>query len=532
MGNTKTVDGIKARQQIQAGIDYAADIVKVTIGPRGRNVVLDTNPYLNYPLNTNDGVRILRELDSDDPWKKIGIKTAKEVAEKTNDVAGDGTTTVTVLLQAIVKAGMVQLGNGVDAVQLRNDIEAAAKAVIEQVDKQVVETSDLESLINVAAISCGNRELGKIVAEVVHKVGADGVVTLEDGEDETTGRVSEGIELRGGFTANIFINRPARQESVLEDTPVFVTDQDVTTAYEIARMAETCAQAGFKRCVLVANNVTGEALVNAAALWHQNKFHILPIRVQAYGDHGKGLLRDVAIATDATFFTSDEGHRLPQSPGDPFSMDLFGHASKIIATKDRTTVIGGSGEDQIDERIKELEAQAKNAIRAFEKDQIKERIAKLRAGVGIITVGGVLGSDLEERKLRIEDAINASKAALEAGIVPGGGAALYRAAHKAFEGANKSSGIMAVFNACLEPLKQIAANGSVELDKSDLKELLEKDGQTIDFRTGELVDALKAGITDPVKVVRSALLNASSAAALFLVTEAAVSNQEDESEKV
>lgn len=530
MANHQTKNGDEARKAIQVGIDHAADIVKVTLGPRGRNVVLDTNPYAAHPLNTNDGVRILRELDSDDPWKKIGIKTAKEVAEKTNDVAGDGTTTASILLQAIVKAGMVQLANGVDAVQLRNDIEQAAKAVIAEVDKQVVETKDIEELINVAAISSGNRELGAIVAEVVHKVGADGVVTLEDGEDTTTGRVSEGIELRGGIVASVFINRPAKQESQLDDVPVFVTDQDITTAYEIARMAEACAGAGFKKCVLVANNISGEALVNAAILWNQNKFHLLPIRVQAYGDHGRGLLRDVAIATDATFFTTDEGHKLPQLPQDPFSIDLFGHADKVIATKDRTTVIGGAGEDQIADRISELEAQAKNAIRAFEKEQIKERIAKLRSGVGIITVGGVIGSELDERKWRIEDAINASKAALEAGIVTGGGSALYRAAGRVK--LETTPGTQAVLVACQEPLRQMARNSGFELDKRDLADVIAKDTSSFDFRTGELVEALEAGIIDPVKVVKQGLLNASSAAALFLITEAAVSAAEDDSEKV
>lgn len=520
--------GDDARQRVKKGIDLVADTVKVTLGPRGRNVILDTNPYSN-PINTNDGVTIAREIKANDPIEKVGTKLVKSVAGKTNDVAGDGTTTASILVQSIVKAGMQQLANDADAVTLRGDIEKAARAIVEDIAKQSRSTNDLESLIHVATISCGNEQIGRVVAEVVHKVGADGVVTIEDANEfDTTSRVTEGIELRGGVQLPIFYNNKAKQQSELSDVPIFVTDHTITNALEVVKIMEVCHQNNFKKAVLVANNISGEAMAAAVMNWAQGKFQLLPVRVMAYGDQGRGVLRDVAAATDAKFFTFDEGDRLPATMEQGYNFEHFGHLERIVASKDRTTIIGGAGDR--DARVEELEAQLPNLVKEFEKDQIKERIAKLKSGVGVISVGGVTDTEREERKLRVEDAINAAKAALANGIVTGGGAALYRAAAR-LKGAI-TPGSAAVINACKAPLKQMAINGSIELDKSDLAALVEDPEKAIDFRTGELVDAYKKGIIDPTKVVTSALYNAASEAALFLTTEAVVTASGDDSEKV
>ena len=532
MGVTHKIGiGDEVRQALKRGVDLAADTAKVTLGPRGRNVVLDTNPYTN-PVNTNDGVRIVREVQANDAFEKIGVRIVKEVAEKTNDIAGDGTTTASLLTQEIINNAMVQLANGVDAVELRNDIERAAGMVVANLKSQATPITSLPELINVATISCGNAELGKIVAEVVYKLGADGVVTIEDGEtDTTTARMTEGIELRGGFLVSAFINQRAKQESHLDDVPVFVTDQDITTAVEVAKMMEACAMNNFKRCVLIANNITGEALVNCVLMWNQKKFEMLPIRVQAHGEMGKGLLKDVAIATGATFYAGDEGYRLLQSHENQYDFNHFGRAARVIATKDRTTIIDGAGKDAIAERVAELQAQANNAIRAFEADNLKERAAKLRSGVGVITVGGIIETEKEERKYRIEDAINACKAALEAGIVSGGGTALYRSI-VAFDGEIMTPGNNAIMKACQAPLQQMIYNGALMVDRSDLERIISDRAATIDMKTGTVVNALEAGIIDPVKVVSTALINAAQAAALFVITERVVTSETDTSEKV
>lgn len=533
--------GADARSEIKAGIDLVADVVKTTLGPRGRNVVLKTDPY-RPPLNTNDGVTIARELHapSDRPFQEVGVETAKAAANKTNDVAGDGTTTVTVLLQAMTTHGLQQINNGADPVLLRRGIEKAAEAVVTALKDEIVETKDLDALINVATISCGDPVVGKLVAEAVHKVGSNGVVTIEDGEgEETTSRIAEGIELRGGIQLPIFITNAARQEADVTDVPIFVTDHDFTNGMEIVRLMETATRMGAKQAVLIANSVTGEAMASAAINKAQGKFTLIPIKVQALGEQGQAVLRDMAEATGAKFFARDEGNRLPSNPqdqSDTYNPDHFGHAERVIASRDRTSIIGGAGETE--DRIEELKAQRKNSKQAYEQNAIDERIARLQSGVGVIRVGGVTEAEREERKLRVEDAINASKAALSDGVIAGGGAALYRAATKVQKDSHvdlsteDGNGLMAVVKACFEPIKQMALNSGLELDKSDLSKVSTDKNLTIDFYTGEVVDAFKAGIIDPSLVTLSAVKNAASEAALFVITEGAVTASEDDSEKI
>jgi len=378
------------------------------------------------------------------------------------------------------------------------------------------------------------------VAEAVHKVGSNGVVTIEDGEgEETTSRIAEGIELRGGIQLPVFITNPARQEADVNDVPIFVTDHDFTNGMEIVRLMEVISGMGHKSGVLIANSVTGEAMASCAINRAQGKFTLIPIKVQALGEQGQAVLRDMAEATGARFFARDEGNRLPNNPQDPsdtYNPDDFGHAERVIASRDRTTIIGGAGETE--ERIKELKTQRANSKQAYEQNAIDERIARLQSGVGVVRVGGVTEAEREERKLRVEDAINASKAALSNGIIAGGGAALYRAATKVQKDQNvdlsteDGNGLMAVVKACFEPIKQMAENSGLELDKADLEKVLADKKLTIDFYTGEVVDAFKAGIIDPSLVTLSAIKNAASQAALFAITEGAVTAAEDDSEKI
>jgi len=541
MSKNEVVQGADARSQIKIGIDLVADVVKTTLGPRGRNVVLDTDPY-RPPLNTNDGVTIAREIHApvDKPHQETGVKVAKAAANKTNDVAGDGTTTVTVLLQAMTTHALQQINNGADPVLLRRGIEKAAEAVVTALQDEIVETKDLEALINVATISCGDPEVGKLVAEAVHKVGSNGVVTIEDGEgEETTSRIAEGIELRGGIQLPVFITNPARQEADVTDVPIFVTDHDFTNGMEIVRLMETVTRMGSKQAVLIANSVTGEAMASCAINKAQGKFNLIPIKVQALGEQGQAVLRDMAVATGAKFFARDEGNRLPSNPQDPsdtYNPDDFGHAERVIASRDRTSIMGGAGE--VDERIEELKAQRKNSKQAYEQNNLDERIARLQSGVGVVRVGGVTDTEREERKLRVEDAINASKAALSNGIIAGGGAALYRAAAKVQKNSHvdlqteDGNGLMGVVKACFEPIKQMALNSGLELDKADLKKILDDKSLTIDFYTGEVVNAFKVGIIDPSLVTISGIKNAASEAAMFVITDTVITRSEDDSEKI
>jgi chaperonin GroEL len=522
MQNREILFDTEALKRVQAGMDEVADAVKITLGPRGRNVILDANPGYQPPRIVNDGVTIAREVQPNGSFEQTGAKIIKLAAEHTNDSAGDGTTTATILTQAIVKHGLQQIANGADPVQLRRDIEATAEVLLKALKEQAVPTDDLRSLTSVATISCGNPELGKTVAEVVHKLGVDGVITLQDGEvEDTTYELSEGLELRGGIQLPIFITHPARQLAQLDKVPVFVTDHDLTNGIETMKLMEAAGSAGHKAAVVIANSISGEAMATAVVNRAQGKFNLVPIRVQAWGETGQDLLRDVAAVTGARFFAKEEGARLPSNIQEHYDINDFGHAARIIATKERTTIIGGAGDREA--RIEEVEAQLPNIKVAFKKEQVKERIARLKSGVGVITVGGPSEQVREERKLRVEDAINAAKAALDLGIVPGGGSALYRAAAAAQSGpGTESPGEAAVLRAAMAPIRQMGINSGIEVSRYDLAKIAGDPRLTIDFTTGEIADGIKKGIIDPVKVVTSALKNSSYFAAQFLSSGAAI----------
>ncbi len=518
--------GEEARQKIKAGVDKAANIVKVTLGVKGRNVVLDTNPYGN-PLNTNDGITILRELSFEDQFENVGLKALKEAAGRTNDAAGDGTTTSSVLMQAIVHEGNKAVIAGADPIALRRGIEIATEAVVKSIQKEAVKSDDLDTLTSIATISCGNAELGAMVAKIIKEAGVDGVVTLEDSpEAKTTYSQAEGMKLRGSFNIPNYINVPELQQAVLNKVPIFVTNQNVVSAKEIEAIANAAVQTKQKQVVIMANGIEGDALLTSLKNWMENKFHILPIRVLAYGEMGEGVLRDVAALTGARFFDSMANDRIESvMPAD------LGLADKVVAGKHETTVIAGDDKAKAN-RIKELEAQLKATDREFEKESIRERIAKLKNALFTVKVGGVTDTERQERKLRIEDAINAAKAALTDGVVAGGGSALYRnAVNTTCENNDEGMGYVAVLKACQAPLRQMYINSGLDINRDDLIAISKNKKKAIDFQTEKVVDAFVEGIIDPVKVVTSALENAASGAALFLVTEAVVVVRQEQPEE-
>jgi len=527
--------GEQSRQEIKKGIDLVANTVKITLGPRGRNVLLDTDPF--SPLNiTNDGVTIAREIIGETREEKSGAKLVKEVAGKTNDIAGDGTTTATLLFQSIVTYAMNLLANNGDAVMIRRGIEHAAEQIIKSINNEKVETKDLKSLISVATISCGDPKIGKIIGEAIYKVGSDGLVTIEDSETEDTSyHITKGLELRGGIEQPVFVTNRAKQEAQLDKTPVFVTDHDITNGIEAVKIMEVCAEHGYKHAVVIANSVNGEALAACILNKLKGKFNLTPIRVVAWGNQGQEILRDVSSATEATFFSKDEGYKLPTTSEEKMDWENFGLAGRVVATRERTTILDGSGDRS--KRIKELRAQLPNMKKAFEKEAVKERIARLAAGVGIVRVGGVTETEKEERRARVEDAINATKAALREGIIAGGGTPLYRAACSiinscANDDPSFKAGFMAVARACKDPMEQMAINSGLRLDRGDLKRVQDNATLTIDFNTGIVVRFQEKGIIDPLLVVVTALKNAASTAALFITTEASVVALEDKSEKL
>lgn len=507
---------------MKAGIDQVANLVKVTMGVRGKNIILDTNPY-QRPLITNDGATIARGLIIKDPIENIGAGLIREIAEKTNDNAGDGTTTTMLLMQAIVENGMKALSNGADGIQLRKGITKAVEGIIKHLQSEKVPANDLVSLTNVATISCRNAEIGALIAEVVLRSGVDGMITVEDRfQSDTVFERQEGLKLTGGWLSELYINLQERKQTTFSDVPVLVTDRTITLGEEMARIMETVSSMGKKEAVIIAGGIEGDALTTSMVNWQKQAIYILPIRVLTYGDAGQGALKDVASITGATYLDEYEKTLLD------ITKDDFGRAHKIVADKRETTVISNNTE-LINERVYELN----NAIKTsneFETDNLKQRIARLKSAIFTVKVGGKTETERNELKTRIDDSIKASQSALESGVVAGGGSALYRAV-QAQEKADVTNDIgigkSIVYNACIAPIEQMAINSGIRLDRSDLKAIKSKK-KAIDFSTGEVVDAFKTGVIDPLKVVTECIENASSQAGLFLTLDGAVIHIEDD----
>jgi chaperonin GroEL len=519
----------EARRALEEGMNKLADAVRVTLGPKGRNVVLEKK--WGAPTITNDGVTIAKEIELEDPNEKIGAELVKEVAKKTDDVAGDGTTTATVLAWAMVRQGLQNLAAGANPMSLKKGIEAAVAAAVESIRKQAREIGAKEEIAHVGAVSAADPEIGEIIAEAMDKVGKDGVITVE--ESQTFGielELVEGMRFDKGYISPYFVTDPDRMEAVLEDPFVLIANSKISNVRDLLPVLENVMQAG-KPLVVIAEDVEGEALATLVVNKIRGTFKSVAIKAPGFGDRRKAMLQDIATLVGGQVISEELGIKLEN-----VGVDMLGRARKVIVTKDETTVVEGAGSaDDVKARINQIKGELERTDSDYDREKLQERLAKLSGGVAVIKVGAATEVELKEKKHRIEDAVQSTKAAVEEGIVPGGGTALVRAipdvekAADALADPDERTGALIVRRALEEPLKQIALNagyeGGVVLEK--VRGLKANDG--FNAATGEYGDMLKWGIPDPAKVTRSALQNAASIAALFLTTEAIVAEKPEKS---
>jgi chaperonin GroEL len=515
--------GEEARRGLERGMNILADTVKVTLGPKGRNVVLGTT--WGAPTITNDGVSIAKDIVLDDPSEKLGAELVKEVAKKTDDVAGDGTTTATVLAQALVREGLRNVVAGADPLALKRGIERAVAAVIAALRKQAQDVETREQIAATASISAADSTIGEIIAEAMDKVGKEGVITVE--ESNTFGlelELTEGMRFDKGYISPYFITDAERMEAVLDDLYLLVVEKRVSNLNDLLPILEKVMQAG-KPLLIIAEDVEGEALAVLIVNKVRGTFASLAVKAPGFGDRRKAMLADLAILTGAQVISDEVGLTLSHA-----GLDMLGRARRVVVTKDETTIIDGAGNaEQIAARVAQLRAEIDNTDSDYDREKLQERLARLAGGVAVIKVGAATEVELKERKHRIEDAVRNAKAAVEEGLLPGGGVALANAALSAFDKldltGDEATGANIVRVALTAPLKQIAANagleGAVVADKVNSLPL----GHGLNAETGEYVDMIKAGIVEPVKVTRSALENAASIAALFLTTEVLVAEK-------
>ncbi|MEY2737570.1 MAG: molecular chaperone GroEL [Actinomycetota bacterium] len=513
----------EARRGLERGLNILADTVKVTLGPRGRNVVLEKK--WGAPTITNDGVSIAKEIELEDPFEKIGAELVKEVAKKTDDVAGDGTTTATVLAQALVREGLRNVAAGADPISLKRGIDKATAAVIEELFAQAKAVESKEEIAATASISAGDSQIGELIAEAIDKVGREGVVTVE--ESNTFGidlQLTEGMRFDKGFISAYFVTDPDRQETVLEDAYVLIVNSKISSMKELLPVVEQVVQTG-KPLVIIAEDVEGEALTTLVLNKIRGIFKSAAVKAPGFGDRRKAMLQDIAILTGGQVISQEIGLSLETT-----TLDLLGRARKVVITKDETTIVEGAGEKvAIQGRVDQIRREIEASDSDYDREKLQERLAKLAGGVAVIKAGAATEVELKERKHRIEDAVRNAKAAVEEGIVAGGGVALLQAGKAAFDKlelkGDEATGANIVKVAIAAPLKQIALNAGLEPGVVAEKVSSLPAGQGLNAATGEYVDMMKAGINDPVKVTRSALLNASSIAGLFLTTEAVVADK-------
>lgn len=516
-----------ARSQLKNGVDKLANAVKVTLGPKGRNVVLDKG--FGSPIITKDGVSVAREIELEDKIENIGAEMVKEVASKTNDIAGDGTTTATVLAQAMINEGLKLVSAGVDPIEIRREIESKVAKMLSELKKISKSISTKEEIAQVGSISANDKEIGKIIAEAMDSVGKDGVITVEEGQSFGVEKeVVEGMQLDKGYVSPYMVTNPEKMVSEYSDPFILLTDQKISSIQQVLPLLEKMAQAGKKDLVIIAEDIEGEAMTTFVLNKLRGTFNVLGIKSPGFGDRKKAMLEDIAVITGAKVISEELGLKLESA-----DFDDLGQARKVIASKDETTIVEGKGEvKDIKKRVEQIKAEIEVADSDFDREKLKERLAKLSGGVAVIKVGAATEAEMKEKKDRIEDALHATRAAVEEGVVPGGGLALCLAGN-AFEGLTgtkeKSNGARIVDNAIIEPLKQIATNagkdGSLVL-YNIMRE--HRDGNTkIGYNAAldKFEDLLEAGIVDPTKVVRSALENAASAAIMFLSTEAVIADK-------
>ena len=513
----------EARRGLERGLNTLADAVKVTLGPRGRNVVLEK--AWGAPTITNDGVSIAKEIELEDPYEKIGAELVKEVAKKTDDIAGDGTTTATVLAQALVREGLRNVAAGADPLSLKRGIEKAVEAVTEALLSSAKEVETEEEIAATASISAGDAEIGKLIAEAMEKVGKEGVITVED--SNTFGlhlELTEGMRFDKGFLSGYFVTDPERQEAVLEDPYILVVNQKISNVKDLVPVLEKVMQSG-KPLLIVAEDVEGEALALLVLNKMRGSIKSVAVKAPGFGDRRKAQMADIAILTGGQVITEEVGLSL-----DAATLDMLGSARKVVVTKDETTIIEGAGDAAaIEGRVAQIRAEIANSDSDYDREKLQERLAKLAGGVAVLKAGAATEVELKERKHRIEDAVRNAKAAVEEGIVPGGGVALIQAGVKVFDKleltGDEATGANIVRVAIDAPLKQIAANAGLEPGVVVDRVRSLPAGTGLNAATGEYEDLMAAGIADPVKVTRSALQNAASIAGLFLTTEAVVANK-------
>ena len=513
----------EARRGLERGMNQLADAVKVTLGPKGRNVVLEKK--WGAPTITNDGVSIAKEIELEDPYEKIGAELVKEVAKKTDDVAGDGTTTATVLAQALVREGLRNVAAGANPMALKRGIEAAVASVSEELHKLAKDVETKEQIASTASISAGDSSVGEIIAEAMDKVGKEGVITVE--ESNTFGlelELTEGMRFDKGYISAYFMTDPERMEAVFDDPYILIANSKISTVKDILPVLEKVMQSG-KPLVIIAEDVEGEALATLVVNKVRGTFKSVAVKAPGFGDRRKAMLADIAILTGGQVISEEVGLKL-----DAAGLEELGRARKVVITKDETTIVDGAGDaEQIQGRVNQIRAEIDKSDSDYDREKLQERLAKLAGGVAVIKVGAATEVELKERKHRIEDAVRNAKAAVEEGIVPGGGVALVQAGKTAFEKldlvGDEATGANIVKVALDAPLRQIAVNagmeGGVVVDRVRNLET----GHGLNAANGEYVDLLAAGIIDPAKVTRSALQNAASIAALFLTTEAVVADK-------
>lgn len=510
-----------ARQAMLRGVDQLANAVKVTIGPKGRNVVLDKE--FTAPLITNDGVTIAKEIELEDPYENMGAKLVQEVANKTNEIAGDGTTTATVLAQAMIQEGLKNVTSGANPVGLRQGIDKAVKVAVEALHENSQKVENKNEIAQVGAISAADEEIGRYISEAMEKVGNDGVITIEESNGLNTElEVVEGMQFDRGYQSPYMVTDSDKMVAELERPYILVTDKKISSFQDILPLLEQVVQSN-RPILIVADEVEGDALTNIVLNRMRGTFTAVAVKAPGFGDRRKAMLEDLAILTGAQVITDDLGLDLKDA-----SIDMLGTASKVEVTKDNTTVVDGDGdENSIDARVSQLKSQIEETESDFDREKLQERLAKLAGGVAVIKVGAASETELKERKLRIEDALNSTRAAVEEGIVAGGGTALVNIYQKVSEieaEGDIETGVNIVLKALTAPVRQIAENAGLE--GSVIAERLKNAEPGVGFNaaTNEWVNMLEAGIVDPTKVTRSALQHAASVAAMFLTTEAVVAS--------
>lgn len=535
----------KAREQLKRGVDILADAVKVTLGPKGRNVVLDKG--YGAPNITNDGVSIAKEIELEDKFENLGAQIMKQAAEKTNDSAGDGTTTATVLAQVMVEEGMKQVNEGINPMLIRRGLEEAARLASEALTEIAKPVKSQEEIAQVATISAESAELGKMIAEVIGKVGKDGAVTVEESQGIGIEKeIVEGLQFDRGYVSAYMVTNAERMEASMENAPILITDKKISSIHDIIPVLEKVAKSGKKELVIIADDIEGEALATLVVNKLRGAFSTLALKAPGFGERRKEMLEDIAIVTGGQVVSEDLGIKFEN-----VELSMLGSARRVVATKENTTIVGGRGKKaDIEKRIKQLRGQIEETKSEFDREKLEERLAKLAGGVAILRVGAPTETEMKYLKLKVEDAVNATKAAVAEGIVAGGGSALLKAAVAALsEGKrfksetekNKSAlqaGFSILEKALEEPLRQIIRNTGRHDEDEIVKQLKTKFAESPNSNTGfdavreEIVtDMLKAGIIDPVKVTKSALQNAVSVAAMLITTEAAVTDIPKKEEK-